>query len=187
MTHQATLRTLPRDYDQTLSNQTNFRFQVPIERIVLDALIKAPIHTIVPQIVNAGDAWALRGWAVLSIGESLAKTICALVAHVVSFVVEKYFSEDVWNSDVYYDATATYFKSLWLSALMVWSPQDAIDQVVRPLSDKDPTIDNVLMGRECVANPKTDPQWGDVGDLSQATVWQKLNLIGPVAYPGDEI
>jgi hypothetical protein len=179
------LRTLPRNYDATLSNQTNFRVQVPIERIVLDALIKAPIHTVVPQIVNAGDAWALRGWAVLSMGESLAKTLCALVANIVSCIAEKCFSDDEWNSDVYYDATATYFKSLWLSALMIWCPQDAINQVIQPASDIDPTIEAALMGQDCI--PADDPKWGDVGDLSQATVWQKLQLVGTITRPAEDI
>jgi len=176
MAQKVGMQTLPRDYDATLTNQTNFRVEVAVERLVVHLLIHSPAQGVVPQIMDEATAWQLRGWAVLSLGESLVKTVIAAVALAITYVADKVFGAE-WNHDVYGDAAHAHFTSFWLSGLMMFSPQSALNTAFNPTSDEDPTIDSVNIGSQA---PGSDPAWGTTGDLAQATLQQKLGIVGPI-------
>lgn len=148
------------------------------------------------------EAWQLRGWAVISFVESGAKTVASFIAWVVSSIADKLFGR-AWNHEAYGEAVVAHFASFWRSGLMIVSPDKAIASAFKhekvtseelgDVTHKEKTSDseysdlteisrpvkyeyNLVIGRKDDASI----EWGTVGDHSQMSVGDKIQLIGNV-------
>lgn len=145
-------------------------------------------------MLQGAKAWETRGWAVLALAESAAKTVAAAVAMVVTHGADKVFGAD-WSHNVYGQAVNAHFESFWRSGYMIYSPNDAIissfcnveadnknDFILiqeTTLEDrKEETNDRKI--RPIIGRIKGVLNWGDVGDLDQVAWHKKLGIVGPI-------
>jgi hypothetical protein len=189
--------------NEDINAQDMLRAQVSFERLVFTALAADPTH--VPHIDDTTEAFKMRGWAILSLGESLAKTIAAAVTFAVAYVADTFFKQN-WSHEAYGEATAAHFASFWRSGLMIISPDAAFNSAftqvqVDVLADTGKRVtvdgDKEVDDTDDATPVKTEPQyqlrigrqeggleWGTVGNLNDdatVTMQVKLQLIGQIA------